>query len=378
MEIPRRPTYAEIDLDVLAQNFRSVRSFVAEDLEYMAVVKANAYGHGSTQCAKVLEREGVSWFAVALVEEALELRSAGIESPILCLGGFWPGQEAEALARRLTPVVFTVDAVHRLAAASPQQDINLHLKIDTGMGRIGVRPNDLSEFLDSLSRFPRVRIDGVMTHFAAADDPEENDFTESQIREFRAGVAAIRSAGHSPRYLDMANSPGAVAHPASRSGLVRLGGILYGLIRDILPPDVPQPDVRPVLSWRTAVGQLKRIEPGDTVGYGRSFRAERPTIIATLPVGYHDGLRRALSNRGNVLVDGRPAPIVGRISMDWATIDVTDIDGVEIGTPVTLIGGSGDQAIRAEDLAAHLGTISYEITCGIGSRVPRVYLNAGA
>src|SRR5690606_15886699 len=154
MEIPRRPTYAEIDLDVLAQNFRSVRSFVAEDLEYMAVVKANAYGHGSTQCAKVLEREGVSWFAVALVEEALELRSAGIESPILCLGGFWPGQEAEALARRLTPVVFTVDAVHRLAAASPQQDINLHLKIDTGMGRIGVRPNDLSEFLDSLSRFP--------------------------------------------------------------------------------------------------------------------------------------------------------------------------------------------------------------------------------
>jgi len=246
------------------------------------------------------------------------------------------------------------------------------------MGRIGIRPNELSDFLDTLSRFPQIRIDGVMTHFAAADDPAENDFTESQIREFRTAVAVIRSAGHSPRYLDMANSPGAVAHPSSRGDLVRLGGILYGLIRDILPPDVPQPDVRPVLTWRTAVGQLKLIEPGDTVGYGRSFRAERPTIIATLPVGYHDGLRRALSNRGNVLVNGRPAPIVGRISMDWATIDVTDIDGVEIGTPVTLIGGSGDQAIRAEDLAAHLGTISYEITCGIGSRVPRVYLNAGA
>ena len=375
MELYRRPTFAEIDLDTLAQNFRSVRTFVGEDVGYMAVVKANAYGHGSTQCAKVLEHEGVNWLAVALVEEALELRSAGIESPILCLGGFWPGQETDALARRLTPVVFTIDAVERLAAASPNGDVDIHLKIDTGMGRIGVRPNDLPDFLDSLSRFPRIRIEGVMTHFAAADDPEQNDFTERQIREFETAVAAVRSAGHEPRYLDMANSPGAVAHPVSRSGLVRLGGILYGLIRDILPPDVPQPHVRPVLSWRTAIGQLKQIEPGDSVGYGRSFRAERPTTIATLPVGYHDGLRRALSNRGHVIVNGKFAPIVGRISMDWTTIDVTGIDGVELGTQVTLIGGSGDQILRAEDLAASLDTISYEITCGIGHRVPRIYKN---
>ena len=157
--------------------------------------------------------------------------------------------------------------------------------------------------------------------------------------------------------------------------MVRLGGILYGLIRDILPPDTPQPAVGPVLSWRTAVGQLKQIQPGDSVGYGRSFRAERPTMIATLPVGYHDGLRRALSNRGHVIVKGKLAPIVGRISMDWTTVDVTDIDDVRVGTEVTILGSSGDAAIRAEDMAGLLDTISYEITCGIGHRVPRFYKN---
>jgi alanine racemase len=376
MELPRRPTFAEIDLDALARNFRSVRSFVGQDVDYMAVVKANAYGHGSTKCAKVLEQEGISWFAVALVEEALELRKAGIERPILCLGGFWPGQEAEALARNLTPVVFTLDSVERLAAASPQSEIDIHLKIDTGMGRIGIRPNDLPEFLNSLSRFPRIRIEGVMTHFAAADAPEENEFTDRQIRDFFDAVAAIRSAGHEPRYIDLANSPGAVAHPASRGNLVRLGGILYGLIGDILPPHIPQPVVSPVLSWRTSIGQLKQISRGDTVGYGRSFRAERPTMIATLPVGYHDGLRRALSNRGHVIVNGQLAPIVGRISMDWTTVDVTGVPDVDVGTEVTILGSDGDSAILAEDMAGLLDTISYEITCGISYRVPRIYKNS--
>jgi alanine racemase len=258
----------------------------------------------------------------------------------------------------------------------PQSDVNIHLKIDTGMGRIGVRPNDLPEFLNSLSRFPRIRIEGVMTHFAAADAPEENEFTDRQIRDFFDAVAAIRSAGHEPRYIDLANSPGAVAHPASRGNLVRLGGILYGLIGDILPPHIPQPVVSPVLSWRTSVGQLKQIARGDTVGYGRSFRAERPTMIATLPVGYHDGLRRALSNRGHVIVNGQLAPIVGRISMDWTTVDVTGIPDVDVGTEVTILGSDGDSAILAEDMAGLLDTISYEITCGISYRVPRIYKNS--
>src|SRR6187397_1558014 len=237
--ISQRPTWAEINLDHLAANFHSAKRFIG-DTKYMAVVKADAYGHGAVECARRLEKEGVEWFGVALPEEGVELRKAGVRKLILCLGGFWDGQESIALNYGLTPVVFQIEKAAALnaAAASRGTDVSIHVKIDTGMGRIGVRHDRVSEFADALKPLEHLRIEGIMTHFAAADDLGQNEFTDLQIERFRNAVATFREKGFNPAYLDLANSPGAVAHPAARSNLVRLGGVLYGLGGDVLPAGI--------------------------------------------------------------------------------------------------------------------------------------------
>ena len=370
-----RPTFAEINLDNLAFNYHSVRKFVGPGVDLMAVVKADAYGHGAVQCAGRLEAEGVDRFAVATTEEGIELREAGIKNPILVLGGFWPGQEIAILNFRLTPVIFRIDQARSIADADHHQvaSAKVHVKIDTGMGRIGVRLDEVDEFAAQLSTIENLVIEGLMTHFAVEDDLHATAFTKYQISNFNGAVETLIARGHQPKYLDMANSPGAVVHPLSRGRLVRIGGLLYGLGGDVLPAGFPHPELKPVMTIKSKIAQLKTIRRGESVGYGRTWTAGRETVVATIPIGYHDGLPRAVSNKGRFLVNGKAAPIIGRVSMDWTTIDVTDVPGAAVFDDVTIIGESGAEFLRAEDLAALAGTISYEITCGISQRVPRLY-----
>jgi alanine racemase len=371
----QRPTWAEINLDNLAFNFHSAKSFIGPDTKFMAVVKADAYGHGAIECAKRLEAEGVDWFGVALPEEGVELRKAGIRKLILCLGGFWDGQETVALSYGLTPEIYQTEkaAVLNSAAARRGTDVSIHVKIDTGMGRVGVRFDQVSDFADQLKAMSHLRLEGVMTHFAAADDLAQTDFTNLQIERFNTAVATFREKGFTPAYLDLANSPGAVAHPSSRSNLVRLGGILYGLGGDVLPGGIDKPELKPVMSLRTRIAHLKTVPAGETIGYGRTFTTDTESRIATIPIGYQDGYSRTLSNNGQAIIRGSYAPVVGRVSMDWTTLDVTGVEGSQLGDEVILIGTDNGLQIRAEDLARATNTISYEITCGINRRVPRLY-----
>lgn len=369
----QRPTIAEIDLEALTFNLRSVRDFVGAEVKCMAVVKANAYGHGAVICAERLEKAGVDWFGVATLEEAIELRASGIVTPILCLGGVWPGQEAIFIESNITPAVFSVNAAADMdkTARSLGRVADVHVKIDTGMGRVGVPFRGVSETAERLAQLPNVRVQALMTHFAAADDLTA-DFTGEQTKRFFEAVRIFQQRGIEPEFIDLANSPGAVGHPRSRANMVRLGGVLYGLGGDVLPKGIKTPELRRVMSIKTRIAQIKTIGAGETVGYGRTFTAERDTLIGTIPIGYHDGYRRALSNRGQVLINGRSAPIAGRISMDWTTIVLDDIPEVSVGDEVVVIGRSGRSEIAAEDLAGLIGTISYEITCGISARVPRL------
>jgi len=374
----RRPTWAEINLNNLAYNLRSVKKFVGQNLKYMAVVKADAYGHNSVECARRLEAEGIDWFGVALPEEGVELRDAKIKKSILCLGGFWAGQEKLLLDNNLTPVVYQIDKAARLNQAAKMQGItsDIHIKIDTGMGRIGVRFDEVLEFAEKLKDFKNLRVEGLMTHFAAADNLSENDFTDLQINRFKESAAIFESKGFQPVFKDLANSPGAIVHEKSRADMVRLGGVLYGLGDDILPKEIEKPELKPVMSITTKIAHLKRVPKGETLGYSRTFKTQKDSLIATIPIGYQDGLPRFLSNKGRVLLNGRFAPIVGRISMDWTILDVTDIPNVKLEDEVVIIGEQNGFSITAEELAQKTNTISYEITCGINRRVLRKYVGS--
>ena len=373
-----RPTYAEIDLDNLAFNLASVRSFLNAEVLFMAVIKADAYGHGAIECSRRLERAGADWFAVASPNEAVELRVNGITKPILCFGGPWPGEESLVLQNSITPVIFDLSCAERLANVARErgEKARIHVEVDTGMGRVGVPFKDAAEFADRLLGFPELEVEGMMTHFSSADDLGATEFTSSQIEKLSLAVETFRAKGFSPSIIDMANSPGAVAYPASHGNMVRLGGILYGLGGDVLPPGIEHPELRPVMSVVSAISLVKDVPKGTGLGYGRTFVTKRDSVIGTIPVGYHDGYRRGLSNRGQVIVNGDFASVVGRVSMDWTMIDVTDIPNIQIGDKVTLIGSDGDRVIKSEDLASELDTISYEITCGISARVPRRYVGA--
>lgn len=371
----QRPTWAEIDLDALASNYQLIQKQVGPAIKVLAVVKANAYGHGALACARRLAQEGASWFGVALPEEGIELRDSGITQPILCLGGFWDGQASACIQNELTPVVYRLDMLEAFDRAASDAGViaNVHLKIDTGMGRLGVRFDEVGEFAPRLKRFENLRIDGLMTHFAAADDPTCETLTEDQISRFAEAVKVFRSAGHDPTYLHSANSAGIYSHPDAWGNMIRPGGVLYGLWRDILPPSAQHNELKPVMALRSKITLLKWVPAGDTIGYGCTFEASRKTLVATIPIGYDDGYPRRLSNRAHVIVRGAYASVVGRISMDLTLVDVTGVPGVALGDDVTLLGNEaeGGLAITAEELAKTAGMLSYEITCGIGQRVPR-------
>ena len=369
-----RPTWAEIDLDALGHNYHVIRERVGPDVKILAAVKGNAYGHGAVECARRLEKEGVDWFGVALPEEGIELRHAGISRPVLCLGGFWQGQETACLQYQLTPVIDRLDETETFDRAARDAGItaNVHLKIDTGMGRLGVRPEGIREFCEGLKPLANIRVDGLMTHLAAADDNAHEAFTRAQLERFEAGVRMCREHGVDPSFLHVANSAATFAFPGA-GNMVRPGGSLYGFVRDVFPANINQPALKPVMSLHSRIMLLKQVGKGEKLGYGCTFETKRESLIGTIPIGYDDGYRRALSNRGRIIVRGHFAPVVGRVSMDMTLIDVTDVPDVAIDDYVTLLGSEGDAVITAEDLGEQAGTISYEITCGISSRVPRIY-----
>jgi alanine racemase len=374
-DLTGRPTWAEIDLEALAANFRVIRDRVGPEVKVMAAVKADAYGHGAVRCARRLEVEGIDWFGVALPEEGIELRNAGVAKSILCLGGFWKGQERACLQYKLTPVVYRLDVIESFNRAARDAGVvaDVHVKIDTGMGRLGIRADAVSEFCDVLRQFQNVRVDGLMTHLAAADDSAK-DFTDNQLARFQETVTVFREHGFAPTYIHAANSAATFGYQQSWSNMVRPGGTLYGLCRDVLAPQVHPPPLRAVMSLRSRIMLLKQVKKGEKLGYGCAFETSRDSLIATLPVGYDDGYRRALSNRGRVIVREKLAPVVGRVSMDLTLVDVTDIPDVALDGEVTLLGRVGELSITAEDIAEIVGTISYEVTCGVSPRVPRVYL----
>jgi alanine racemase len=370
----QRPTWAAISLDALRHNYLTLKKHLDPGAQLMAVVKADAYGHGAIECSRALESIGADWFGVGLVEEGIALREAGIAQPILCLGGFWSGQAADVVKRDLTTVIFRLDSAAELDARAREagRTIRFHLKIDTGMGRLGVPLAELPEFARALKGFDRIRLDGLMTHFAAADDGETG-YTVSQIRLFKEAVEILRGLGFDPTWRHLDNSAGIHAYPQSHGNLARAGAALYGLARDVFAPRPGPFNLNPVMSLRSRIIMVKTVPSGTSLGYGRSHTTTRASRIATIPIGYADGLRRAHSNNGRVIVRGLLAPIVGRVSMDLMIIDATDIPDVAVGDEVILIGESNGLRITAEDLAEEIGTISYEIVTGISSRVPRVY-----
>ena len=370
-----RPTWSEINLSNLAFNFHSIKKFVGENIKYMAVVKADAYGHGALKCAERLEAENIDWFGVALPEEGIYLRENAISKPILCIGSFWAGQENLLLKYNLTPVIYQLEIARKFNQVAKEKGVieNIHIKIDTGMGRIGTRFDDIKALLEGLKKLKNIRIDGLMTHFASADDLNQNDFTNLQVRRFNDVVKIFESGGIYPTYKDLANSSGAIGHKNSHGNMVRLGGILYGLEDDVLPEGIDRPDLKSVLSLHSQIAHIKRVPKGESLGYNRTFETERDSVIATIPIGYHDGYRRGLSNKSRVIINGTFAPVVGRISMDWTILDVSDVPDVRHGDEVVLIGKQNGFRIKAEDLAGLVNTISYEITCGINQRVVKKY-----
>lgn len=368
-----RPTVAEIDLAALRHNLAQVTRFCRSGQRILAVVKADAYGHGAVHVSQALAAAGVEQFGVALLEEALELRQAGISHPILVFGGCYPGQEEQFLQHQLMPAVSDRQSLFRLDRFARQAGhaMKVHLKLDTGMGRAGFLPDEFLQLLPELSHLQGLRFVGLMSHLACADEMQD-EVTPGQLEKFSALLREVRSQGLVIPDIHIGNSAGLVGWDCPECTLVRPGIMLYGGMpgekyRESL-------DLEPVMHLRTRIALLKRVPPGTGVSYGHRFHARRETLVAVLPIGYADGYNRLLTNRGQVLVGGQRAPVIGTVCMDWIMIDVTDIPQVDVGDPVTLLGAMGDQLISAEEWAEWVGSISYEVFCRIGQRVPRRYL----
>ena len=364
-----RGTEVRINLDALRANVRLFCERVGPNIAVMAVVKADGYGHGAVPAAAAALEAGASWLGVAAAEEGVELRHAGIDAPILVLGASTPSQVEMAVGNRLDVTVFDPDTLEscrywgRRVGTVPR----VHLKVDTGMGRVGVSPEAIGEWQEKLA-VPGVFWQGLMSHLAAADS--DSEYTRQQLSRFLDVIEHLRRSGVPlPPTVHLANSAAALRFPGTRFNLVRVGIGLYGL-----PPwpAVGEP-LHPVLSWTSRVTMVKPVAEGQPVGYGLTFKAPRDAVIATVGVGYADGYRRLLSNRSEVLIHGRRCPVVGRVSMDQLTVLVPDDVAAAVGDPVALIGTQGSECVGAEHLAQWAETISYEIVTGISSRVPRIY-----
>lgn len=371
---PERPTWVEIDLGAIAGNVRALAQLAAP-AELMAVLKADGYGHGAVQVAHTALRNGARACGVACLSEGLTLRQAGIDAPILVLGYTPAWQAREAIRAGVLVTVFDLETAAALsqAAQAVDQPARVHVKVDTGMRRLGLEPDAVPDFLARLREMPGIVVEGLFTHAACADDlsPEGKAATAAQLERFGRLLETLEAAGLRPPCVHAAGSALLISRPEARFDLVRPGIALYGLApsADI---DIAALGLRPALAWKTQVGQVHALAPGEAVGYGHTWRAAVPSRIATIPVGYADGFRRAPRTWREVLVRGTPAPVVGRVSMDQTTIDVTGIPGVRQGDEVVLVGRQGERAISAELAADWLGTSNYELVSAILARVPRV------
>jgi alanine racemase len=367
---------AEIDLSALLYNLGQVRKCIGPDCQVLAVVKANAYGHGAVSVARTLAAAGVSMLGVAWVQEGIQLREAGIRLPILVMAGAMVDEMKEVLSHRLTPVMYQsrqVQALEKLAKKKGQK-VKVHIKIDSGMGRLGASSKkDLMDLAAGLRRAPHLSVEGAMTHMAE-DGLEHRTFTQQQLGFFNRALALFAEVGLKIPIRHVANSAMTIDVQAAHFNMVRPGIMLYGYLpsKSLAHPV----DLRPVMALKTSILHLKKFPAGTSISYGRTFTTQRESLIATLPAGYADGIPRALSNRGEVLVRSRRAPVVGRVCMDMMMVDLTGHDDVRVGDEVILMGRQGQETITADDIAQKTGTIAYEVLCGVGPRVARAYLKA--
>ncbi|MFA6807637.1 MAG: alanine racemase [Eubacteriales bacterium] len=365
-----RPVWAEIDLGILKRNYRCIKSYTKSEI--MPIVKADAYGHGAVEVVRALKSEGVERFGVAILEEALELKQYFPELILMVIGPTLPEYSEIIVENEIIPEVFQVEQAVALSKAAVKFDkkVRLHIKVDTGMGRIGFRETVFEDII-KISQMPNVIIEGIYSHMATADSSDLN-YSHIQHERFERIYAKLEKAGVHIPIRHLANSAAILRMPEIEYELCRPGIVLYGYLpMKLLGPKI---GVEPVLSLKTKIAHLKTIEKGQSVGYGRSFIASFPTKVATLPIGYADGLRRDMSNGGEVLLKGKRAVIIGKVCMDQVMIDVTEIEDVSVGDEVTIIGKNGGDCITAEDMADYVGTISYEIICNISKRVPRIYV----
>jgi alanine racemase len=363
----------EIDLKVLDENYRAIRRRVPPDVRMLCVVKADGYGHGAVPVARTLESAGAGYFGVATVDEGIELRDNGISLPILIMGGLMPWDETGCLwEHRLTPVLADFESLHRLARDAKQRElpVNAHVKVDTGMGRLGFALDELDALANALKGAEYVHVEGVMSHFASSEQRDE--YGMSQVSRFNEAVGFLKSRGVVPPLLHMANSGAVCQYPEAYFNMVRLGIMLYGSYSDAGLADKIR--VRPVMKLASRVAYVKLFPPQSALSYGRTFITRRKTKVAYIAAGYADGIPRALSNKGAVLLRGQRCPIIGRVCMDWLLADVTDLPDVAPGEEAVLMGIAGNDVITADEIAGHAGTIPYEILCAMSRRLSRHYV----
>lgn len=370
--------WAEIHLDRLKYNYEICKSFLGDNTEFMAVVKANAYGHGDDAVAPYLQSLGINWFAVSNINEAIHIRHCGITKEILILGYIPPSYVTELLDYNIIETITGYEHAKALSdAISDGRKLRTHIKIDTGMGRIGLRHETVSEYCDEIQKImslDNILVEGIFTHPPVADSDDEDDFlyTVTQYKLFLEIDKELKNRGVNLKHKHFANSAGATYHDCSQSTLARYGIMLYGLHPNY-ELKLPKP-LKPVMELKTIVSHIKTIKAGDYVSYGRTYKAEKDTKIATLTIGYADGYSRLLSSKADVLINGKRAKVVGRVCMDQTMVDVTGID-VKVGDTATLFGNDGDETITADELADIYGTIGYEVICGISKRVPRIIID---
>jgi len=367
-----RPTWAEIDLGAIDFNYRQVKKLIGNNIYMMVVVKANAYGHGTVEVSRVLEKAGVDYLGVATTDEAVRLRDHGINSPILILGSVLPEEAKVAMERNITLTLCSDDLLDSIKKLNKQTNLKarVHVKIDTGMGRIGVWHEEALDFIKKVSHDKSFILEGAYTHFSSAG--RDDFFTHYQIESFEKLLVDIEKHWVKIPLKHAANSIATVDFKRSHMNLVRPGLVIYGMYPKFTFPKLIK--LKSALALKTKIVFIKDVPPGRSISYGRTYITQKHTKIATLPIGYADGYERSLSNKANVLVRGQRAPVIGKVTMDQVMIDVSHIKGVKIGDEVVLIGKQGNEEIRAEKLARLAGTIAYETVCSISNRVPRVYL----
>jgi alanine racemase len=385
-----RPVWAEVRLSALAHNLRAIRKHLRAELRasgsrrkppsILAVVKGNGYGHGAVPVARELARAGADWFGVTSTSEGMELREAGIREPILVLTGFWPGEEKNLLRHRLTPAITRCEQLKMLerASARARRCVRFHLKVETGMNRLGISPNDVPCVVRTLANSPHLEIEGIFSHLASSE-VFTNEVAEEQRVVFERVLESLRVQGVTAPFTHLANSAAVVLRPGTWGTMVRPGLILYGYHQCFEPSSRSTEanaklPLRPALALRARLISLRDVAPGQGVGYNHRWIAQRPSRIAAISAGYADGLPRSLTNRGRVIVRGQFAPLVGTVSMDLITVDVTDVPQVAIGDVATLYGADGDVSQYVSEVAQQVGTVASDLCCALGKRVPRFYL----